>query len=143
MTFRLNIYSIVLACLVSSFLLLNFSGLLHFETMMQSGDNMPHCPFAPGEALCTMDIFGHINAWRGVFVSLPKSVGSPDLLILAIILATVIGLWRNFLFKFFEYSATQWKFYIKQHPQIRLFNSLQEAFSRGILNPKIYNSAII
>jgi hypothetical protein len=39
--------------------------------------------------------------------------------------------------------SDRWRFYLKQNPHLPLFNHLREEFSQGILNPKIYDSAIL
>jgi CDP-diglyceride synthetase len=137
MTFKWNLYSVTLASLVFFVLLLNFSGLVHFETMMQAGDNMPRCPFAPGEVLCTMNIFGHINAWRGIFTSLPQKEFFNLCALFILAAAATVWLVRRLNHSLHElFFATRLS--LSYTARISLPTFLEEAFSSGILHPKLF-----
>ena len=90
-----------------------------------------------------MNFSEHIAFWQEMLTILPQNAELLGLLILIALMVVAISFWRNHLSLFFKLVASRWKLYLKQHPQIRLFNKLLEAFSRGILNSKIYAPAII
>lgn len=131
-----------------AFIFVALFGLSHgMAGMEKRGDGtMGGCLFNGQAEVCTMNFSEHIAIWEGMFTSLPQNTGLVDLLILvlAIVLAVaVIAVWQKNLFEFSERVSSRWRLYIKQNPQIRLFNSLIEEFSQGILNPKIFASATI
>ncbi|MBI5401245.1 hypothetical protein HZB05_00215 [Candidatus Wolfebacteria bacterium] len=127
-----------------SFLWLGTFGLLHHMSEMKPDSAIDTgCLFNGQTEVCTMNFLEHIAIWQGMTTTLPQEVGLLILLVLAVLFVAVVAFWQNPLFEFFERIASRWRLYIKQNSQIYLFNSLTEEFSQGILNPKIYASAII
>ncbi|MBI3631827.1 MAG: hypothetical protein HY225_00045 [Candidatus Vogelbacteria bacterium] len=97
---------------------------------------MGNCPFTLGASVCTMSLFEHLEAWQGLFSSIPKTFGANTL-------------WAGLLTVFFVtlYSVLQNTkndvLFTKERRRLRshvLFSNttLQEAFSQGILNTKAY-----
>lgn len=139
-----KIIKILFALTAISFLWLGTFGLLHHMGEMRPGNaTSSGCLFNGQAEVCTMDFSEHIALWQGMMTSLPQNMGLVDLLILALVLVAVVAFWRSPLFEFSERVSSRWRLYIKQNPQIRLFNSFIEQFSQGILNPKIFASATI
>ncbi len=119
-------------------------GLLHHMNDMQAHNTaMSGCLFNDQSEVCTMNVSEHIALWQGMLTNLPQNRGLLDLLLLAVVLITVSVLFKIPLWKFPERAAPRFRLYIKQHPHLRLFNSLIEKFSQGILNPQIYAPAIM
>lgn len=139
-----NFGKILFALTAISFLWIGTFGLLQYINGMESGGMMGDCPFTGQMGLCTMNFSTHIEIWQNLLTVLPQNIVLLNMLILAAIFVAVIVFWqKNNLFKFSERVVFRWKLYVKQHPQVYLFNSLREEFSQGILNPKIYASAIV
>ncbi|MFA6295492.1 MAG: hypothetical protein WC666_03655 [Candidatus Paceibacterota bacterium] len=135
---------ILFAITAISFLWLGTFGLMHHMSEMKPDmTGGSGCLFNGQTEVCTMNFSEHIALWEGMMTTLPQEIGALSLLALALLLVVVVAFWRNPLFEFSEHIASRWRLYIKQNPQIRLFNSIIEQFSQGILNPKIFASATI
>lgn len=117
-----------------------FSLLLHMNQMEQYFQ-MSDCLFDQAE-VCGMSISEHLSSWQSAFTTLPQNIYLINLLVLTLLSVLIVAFWRNSLFEFFDHIASRFELYIKQHPQINLFNFLREAFSQGILNSKIYGRVI-
>ncbi len=118
-------------------LLIPSLGLIHSNMMgMDSKMSMSDCPFMVGtSSLCTMTPFEHISIWQNMFTTLPNQ---DTVLQFFLIFSTFI-----FCFIFFRqvFSPPQNYFYLSRNRYRRYIfptNYLQEAFSRGILNPKTF-----
>lgn len=134
--------NIVFILIAISFLWFGTFGLLQHMVEMKSDSIMNGCLFNGQTEVCAMNFSEHITTWQSMLTSLPQDVGLLAMLILAVISITIIFFWRNFISEISESITSRSKLYIKQFSQIQVFNSLREAFSQGILNPKIYNSII-
>lgn len=133
---------ITFALIAVSFVWFGTFGLLyHMDEMKQDGQ-MEGCLFDGQSEICTMNFSEHLSSWQSVFTSLPPNTVLLSLLALAMFSVLITAFWRDSLFEFFDRIASRSKLYIKQHPQINFFDSLREAFSQGILNPKIYSLII-
>lgn len=129
-----------------SFLLIGGFGLSHSLGMeMKDDGTMGGCMFDGQAAICPMTFTEHISKWQSMFSVIPqKSTFLIQLLVLisAFVLAA-FAIRRNLLRSLFSYFSDRWKFYLKNNPHLPLFDQLREAFSNGILNPKIYDFAIL
>lgn len=133
---------ITFALIAFSFLWFGTFGLMYHMDEMKRDSQMGGCLFDGQSEICTMNFSEHISSWQSAFTTLPPSNILLNLLALAIFSVFVAVFWRNPLFEFFDRIASRFKLYIKQHPQINFFDSLREAFSQGILNPKIYSGVV-
>ena len=102
--------------------------------MDMNGDMTP-CPFmSDNAAVCPMSVATHIAEWQQLFTSIPNSLISAFALIFSI-LFIVVSLFAKY---------TLWKphirlFIAKQHySDLKVFAPLHIAFSRGILNSRLY-----
>lgn len=141
----LNKFSKILLILTTiSFLWLGTFGLLSHMSEMRSDNQMTMggCLFDGQEEICNMDFSEHLSVWQSVLTSLPQNFGLLNMLILAIVLVVIIPFLHDPLSRLSERIRFRYKLYIKQHPQINLFNFIQEIFSQGILNPKLFVSTI-
>ena len=126
-----------------SFVLVSFAGTSVFIMEMNDDGSMGGCIFTGKMMLCQMSIMEHISFWQNMFIVIPQEslMIHGFIIFLAIVLLTAQNFSgppspsRNEI-------QTQ-KLYLVQHPDFTFFNSLKEAFSQGILNPKIYESAIL
>jgi len=135
-----NLAKIVLILTTISFVWLGTFGLLNHMTGMKSDNqmNMGSCLFNGQEEICNMDFSEHISVWQSMVTSLPQNFGLLDILLLAIVLVVIIPFIHDPLSRLSEKIRFRYKLYIRQHPQISLFNFIQEIFSQGILNPKLF-----
>ena len=129
--------------ILAAFLIAGTSGLPHLgmDMPMESGGQMSsvNC-FMPGmtEALCQMNPLQHIATWQNMFAAVP-SQGSILTLLLAL-LALALGALLLYSYRgaapprvlVFQPSFAYYKRYIP------FTDPLQEAFSNGILHPKIF-----
>lgn len=111
----------------------------------RSDGTMNGCLFDSWAKICNMSFSEHLSRLEGMFTAIPSKT---SLLILLFMLISAIGAFavsasrQHPLFSLKHLSA-RWRFYRKQNPQVALFDPLREAFSQGILNPRIYNSAVL
>ena len=106
---------------------------------MDTGGTTMRCPFSGHSmSICSMNPLEHIEEWQSMFTALP----SKDILLLILsIFLTILALLGLKYFK--EISLSNLlrletgadSFYLRTVP---IPNSLQEAFSQGILNPKLF-----
>lgn len=122
---------------ISIFLIVAFMGLNSMGTMGSMGQAV-RCPFSGHSmSICSMNPLEHIEEWQGVFVTLPIK---DNLLLLSTLLFIFALFGLRYFRKFSIHNLSQLKiqnnsFYLRITP---VFNYLQEAFSGGILNPKLF-----
>lgn len=106
-------------------------GISCFGLGMDMGSPTANCPFGGHlMSVCEMNPMDHIQERQSIFTTLPAK----DTLALLSLLFAMIGLLK--LWQIFSVpKISKADFYIHRPP---IFNSLQEAFSKGILNPKIF-----
>lgn len=126
-----------------SFLWIGAFGLLRHGLGMKSGGETNGCLFDGQMEVCNMNVSDHITTWQTMLTGLPQNDEVMEALFLAAMFVVTILFTQITLSKFSERITTRYYLYIKQHPQIHLFDSLKEAFSRGILNSKIYAEVTI
>ena len=132
--------SIGIPLLIAVLLIAGSAGVPHFGMDMTMDGNMGSNCFMPGMSatLCQMNPLEHLAAWQGVFVAVPSM--SSFLLLLSILLALVLGRLLTRLHHTLAppklNSLEPLTTYYKQYVPIP--NQLQEAFSNGILNPKVF-----
>jgi hypothetical protein len=130
---RIRKHNILIAIVALSFLLLSSFGVLHFS-MMQTDGQMSGCPFMGEGAICQMNPLEHLAAWQSAFTTILPGQSVVFLLLLLSFL----------LLRFGRQSFARNKdspihlFYIRYRERLFFLNPLQEAFSNGILNPKVF-----
>lgn len=138
----LNKFSKILFILTTiSFLWLGTFGLFNHMSEMKSDNqmNMGSCLFnGQEEEICKMDFSEHLSVWQSIVTSLPQNFGLLNILLLTVVLVVMIPFIHDPLYGLSEKIKFRYKFYIRQNPQISLFNFIQEIFSQGILNPKLF-----
>ncbi len=123
-------FLLVLSLIV--FLLFLSFGFFHFS---MSNESMTDCPLMGMSTFCQMNPLEHIAAWQILFTSLPAKSAFNLLGFLFLALIVSISLknrWQN------NELWQQFHFRI-QRTESLIYKYLQEAFSDGILNPKIYS----
>ena len=114
-------------------------GLTQFNMDMTMGDGMVNCPFAGHSmSICKMNPMEHIQEWQSMFTTLPAKDTLSSLISILLALLALLGLR---FFRKFSLHDQPWPevyispFYLRKR---QIFDPLKEAFSSGILNPKIF-----
>lgn len=121
------------------FLWLGAFGLLRHSGEMRSGLTTSGCLFDGQSEVCAMNISEHVGLWQNMFTGLPEQVSGAMLLLFAAVLFFL----ASTLFAGNDRQLVRSQIYIKKHKQWAFLDFLQEAFSSGVLNPKIYSSVAI
>lgn len=89
---------------------------------------------------CTLGAGHHIDMWKNIILVNPdkmRDAWTLFMLGLALIFAySWVSLWNRRPSP--DLDIGRLRLYIREHPDLLLFNHLKLAFTRGILNPKIY-----
>ena len=85
---------------------------------------------------CNANTLNHFDLWKNSI--LPFSYNIKNLLTLFAFSLIISSVYLLFLYNFELTFLSSWKFYIKNHPDLTTFDYLKLAFTRGILNPKLY-----
>ncbi|OGZ67865.1 MAG: hypothetical protein A3D35_00700 [Candidatus Staskawiczbacteria bacterium RIFCSPHIGHO2_02_FULL_34_9] len=116
-----------------AFLAMSFLSL--FSMPMDMNGRMINCPYS-SSGFCQMSASEHISRWQQFF-----TMTKGDNLILALfslLIVIWIGLFNRNKFKGMkQYQKFRINFY-RYKPELKLFNYLLLAFSRGIIRSKIY-----
>lgn len=124
-----------------AFLWTAFFGVSHSALGMEAQSNgaMSGCIFDGKAETCTMSISQHLSSWQGLLTATaPEKAHALTLLaLLAVAFGAVLVVHRH-IASLLNYYAYQWKVFLKHNSLLVIFNPLQEAFSQGILNPKLY-----
>lgn len=135
--------TVYLLTILLAFFLVGFLSLAQTNVVMGSdAKDMSNCPFMPGmTSLCQMSPLEHLTAWQTAFTAIPNQADVLAILLLLLALAlSTFKLYSN-------QSASPPRIlvpdpssttYYKTH--IPIVSPLQEAFSDGILHPKLYNA---
>ncbi len=134
-----NLTKLLLIFSIAAFLLISFLGVGHLGMNMDSlGQEMPGCSVMGMATVCQMNPLEHIAAWQSMFVSVsPKGISGTLAFFLAFLLFafSAKSFWSVGLASFFFNQKTT---SILRRVISIIRNPLQEAFSNGILNPKIF-----
>jgi len=125
--------------LIAFVLVASFGASQSMAMEKQSDGTMGGCLFTGMEEICEMAFTEHLSQWQSMFTTTaPQKVLALVLSLLLAVAFVAVGIFKRNLLLLFSYYATRWWLYIRQNPNLSFFSPLKEAFSRGILNPKIY-----
>ena len=132
--FKLPITLIALGGLVFGFLC---TGIFHNEIHMSTMD-MSSASAQQDQQCCNIGPAHQFGSWKNIILVAPdKTRDTLTLLALGLILAFGYG-WSSALNRKPHFDLDAGRLYVKENPDLILFNHLRLAFARGILNPKIY-----
>lgn len=123
-----------------AFLAVLLSGPSHSMGMeKQSDGTMSGCLFIGMDELCAMTSAEHLAAWQSMFAATApqKALVFSLLILFALIFVFVLVHTRRLFLPWSDYII-HFRLYIRHNPHLSLFDPLKEAFSQGLLNPKIY-----
>ena len=92
------------------------------------------------QSCCGTTMSQHIQSWKNTFLAVPQGFRDAlTLLALGLALALAYS-WFSFRDRYplLDPDIGGLRLYVRQNPDITLFNHLKLAFARGILNPKLY-----
>lgn len=116
-------------------------GMFHEPSMrMDMTSNPTLTAIAGQESCCGTNVSQHIQSWRNTFLAVPQGIRDA-LTLLALGLILILGYsWASLRNRrpSIDLDIGRLRLYIRQNPELVLFNHLKLAFARGILNPKIY-----
>lgn len=127
-------FKVLFALLLASLLLVGSLGISHAGMSMDMEGNMTDCPFMPGVSICNMSPLEMIAASQSFLQNV--SLQNDLFLILSLLLAVAGTVVFARFFSPPDLFAVR-HLAPKQSPPVS-YNFLQEAFSNGILNPKLY-----
>ena len=125
--------------LLTTFLIVTLLGPMHAMKMpVDQNGHMTGCMFS-GTAICTMTPLEHFAAWQAMFSATLANSTSTFLLLLLLALVLLVRIVGTLPFKEpANRQAVRQRLYARHTLAFAYANSLQEAFSQGILNPKVY-----
>lgn len=134
MLLRRQIASAVV-CVVVGYLFASFIGVSHIGMGQEMNGQTVRCPFMPGIAICNMTPMQHIAAAQSVFNSLVQLDFSTFVLLLLafLIAATISRRWPAQRPRVIPLPV-----FVKAQTYASPRFALQEAYARGILNPKLF-----
>ena len=138
---RTTLGSAILTSLAVGFLCISF---IHTVPTAHAGMDMSGTHSAYGTSVsslspcCNPEASDHMELWKNTFVGIPQVFG----IILALAAIAFVAFSYTDLFKLPQLAdvvlALKFRQYAREHPDVRLFNSLTLAFARGILHPKTF-----
>ncbi len=132
-----TVRKIIGTCFLTTLFVSFVSMYLHVRGIGNMDMPMPGCPFMNESAvLCTMDPIQHLTAWQHMFTATPV-VEAMLLLSLIIALALARTELLSWLWKIPELELS-YRRTITPDETYSSTNYLQEIFSQGILNPKLF-----
>lgn len=123
----------ILTLFLGSLLLAGSLGISHMGMSMDMDGSMTDCPFLPGVSICMMSPLEMVAASQSFLGEIVLNTDSSLLLLLAS--ATAIS---TAFFTFFSPPQVVTRFRVRKQKHRARFSFLEEAFSNGILNPKLY-----
>ena len=110
---------------------------------MKDDGTMGGCLFDGRAEICPMTLIEHLSVWQGMFTATPQKAGLFSLLVILATAFVVLIFSQHFRLLLLGLLTSRHKLYLRVNPQLLLFDPLKEAFSQGILNPKIYELATL
>ena len=105
---------------------------------MNINGRMTNCPFMNDvSSFCQMGVFEHINKWQQFFTVIrEKSLLLSLFALLTFFKITSFAVFKK-LYEKLKHQRFR-KYFYRYNPEMKVFNNLALAFSRGIIKPKIY-----
>lgn len=125
-----------LCILAGVFWILLFS-LPQISMDMRMMDGNANCLFGSHSvAICQMSPMEHIQEWQGIFTILPTQYMPFHFVIFALLVISKLKLWNRFLIPEVPLVILGSRYSLVS---FQIFDSLEELFSSGILNPKVFS----
>jgi hypothetical protein len=125
-----------LAVVVIAALMLGSAGIFHFGMDMQNDGTMSGCAFMGERAICAMTALEHIAAWQSAFAATLPMAGLISLVLLLFV--SLFALRSRKLIFLPDKDPPTYRFRLHYRKRAPFLDPLQEAFSNGILHPKVF-----
>ena len=131
-----------MASILIAVILVSIMGTIYFMGMgMEPDGKMSHCIFMNmGTEVCFMTLSEHLSLWQQMFVATLQKPFSLVVLLVALISTAFLAVSLTQYLQLSIFKNVIFKCYLKQKNYLSFFDCLKEAFSQGILKPKIYES---
>ncbi len=126
----------LLVSLLITFMFVGGFGVFHFGMDMDMEGGMSGCPFMGMTAICEMTPYEHISEWQAAFTTLPHT-NTLTLLLISLLALFISLAWLGRIPIRPPLSLAPPVRYT-QREEKPIVNLLQELFSSGILNPKLF-----
>lgn len=116
------------------------TGMFHKNTMPMEGmgNTSAVVAIAGEQHCCGSTMSQHMESWKNTFLAAPQLIRGNLILSLLGLLLTSVFIRLTTRFALADQQTLNYRFYIRDNPNLALFSHLRLAFARGILNPKIY-----
>jgi len=132
----------IFALVLLAFLIVTAFELSNFGMATKADGQMSSCPFMDigGAVVCKMSPLEHIEAWQNMFTATvsSKTVDTLALLLLVTIIFAAFTTMRLPFNAMLALLEAHQKLYARRAFAPAHVNPMQELFSQGILNPKVY-----
>ena len=127
-----------LAIGMTAFFLVGFLGISHFGMNMGADGEMStgDCPFMSGGSVCNMNPLEHLASWQEMFAVITNQVDYAFALLILITLSFVRLVYPAYFYS--PPNLLRQSQYFAKRKRISAPSVLQEFFSNGILNPKLF-----
>jgi hypothetical protein len=133
--FKVPATLVVVGVLIFGFLC---TGIFHKGPMNMSSMDMGAVSSQQEQQCCNLGSAHQFDSWRSVILVTPDNTRN-SLILLALGLALILGYsLSSFWNRKPQFEPDIGRLYIKENPDLILFNHLRLAFARGILNPKVF-----
>ena len=136
----LSFFKVPTTLMVVGVLMFGFlcTGTLHKGHMNTSSMDMSAVSSQQEQQCCNLGSAHQFDSWQSLILVTPDNTRN-SLVLLALGLALILGYGlSSFWNRKPQFEPDIGRLYIKENPNLILFNHLKLAFARGILNPKIY-----
>ena len=89
-------------------------------------------------ACCGGTMSQHMQSWTNTFLTTPNNLRDSLALFALIFIVALVFVRSQFSFSSTDQLLLSSKLYLRQRPNLFIFNPLKLAFAKGILHPKLY-----
>lgn len=105
--------------------------------------NITTCPLMNEASLCKMNTFEHISSFQALFTSATSKIISILLISITLLILSFFNFAQHWLKLFSEKARIQKDYSTRNFYIPLLFSPIRRALSRGIIQPKIYELAVL
>lgn len=135
-----KLFKFGMSFVVGSALLLGFFciGMFHETSMRLETSDRTMMAIASEKHCCGSTMSEHITTWKDTFLVVSREMRDAlALFVLGLILGFVF-IRSSFNHAHSDRGSLSYRLYLRQNPDIFIFNHLRFAFARGILNQKVF-----
>lgn len=131
-----KLFVVALLLLFVVAMLLSFA-FMDFIMAANSDGSMSYCPFRMSGSLCNMNFQEHLTLTKLTFTAVPQKVSLIYFLYLAAAFIITLSISQHWVQAYLKFLYSRQLLYAKS-TAVSIVIPIQEAFSQGIINPKIF-----